>query len=278
MLGLRDAFGVRSFVETGTYIGDTVANLCGDFETLDSIELSPDYYSHATNRLAAQPNVRLTNADSAGGLEIVLKRLPLDPAIIWLDAHYSGGNTAKGHSNTPIEAELNVIAAQPQRNDIILVDDLRLFSQARPGFLQHETMADYPQAHDLVELLNARPPGYDCFALSDALLAIPTKFRDRYSASHLLQALTQSRLDRVGAANLVAIERSITDAAGPECAALVEIPDYLVGQAEYGVAGHYYYWRALVQLGRGEPALAKADADVAARCGVIPDGSLLTKL
>jgi hypothetical protein len=278
VLGLRDAFGVKSFVETGTYLGGTLAKLCDDFDSLDSIELSSDYYAHAMKRFAKQRRVRLTNADSASGLQVVLKRLSLDPAIIWLDAHYSGGNTAKGQSNTPIKIELGVVVAQLQRNDIVLIDDLRLFSQPSPGSLHDETMLGYPLARDLVGFLNSGPLAYDCFALSDALLAVPAKFRDRYTVSPLLPALTQSRLGLVASADLVAVERLIADASGPERDALIEIPDYLARQPDYGVAGHYFYWRALVHLGRGQDTLARADADVAAGCGVIPDGSLLAKL
>lgn len=275
VLGLRDAFDVRSFVETGTYLGDTLAQLHADFASLHSIELNRDYHARAVARFAGQPKIHLINADSASGLQHVLRDLPAEPALIWLDAHYSGGDTARGQSNTPVTSELRAILAHPKRSDLILIDDLRYFWLARPGFLQHEALLGYPSAREIVGLLNSGVRGYDCFALSDALLAIPSDLRQHYVASPLLKALTQSRQGGISETSLARIESSISTAAEPELGALVEIPDYLAGQSEYGLAGHYYYWRALVRMERGEQALARADADVAARCGVIPDGSVL---
>ena len=64
----------------------------------------------------------------------MLSRLSEERALFWLDAHYSGGDTAKGQSNTPVMSELEAILAYSRRNDIILVDDLRYFWTARPGF------------------------------------------------------------------------------------------------------------------------------------------------
>jgi hypothetical protein len=278
VLGLRDAFEVQSFVETGTYLGDTLAQLSGDFHSLHSIELSTDYYARASARFVGQPKIHLVNADSTSGLATALGCLSAERALFWLDAHYSGGDTAKGQSNTPVKSELEAILAHPQRSDIILIDDLRYFWKARPGFLQHEALIGYPSAGEIVQLLKSGTREYDCFALSDALLAIPSNLRRRYTASPLLKALTQSRQWGTVDTDLAGIERVISTAAGPELSALIEIPDYIADQSEYGLAGHYYYWRALLRLERGERGLARADADIAARCGVIPDGSLLAPI
>lgn len=278
VLGLRDTFGLKSFVETGTYLGDTLARLSDDFDELYSIELSPDYYARSSARFAGQANIRLINADSTSGLETVLGRLSKERALFWLDAHYSGGDTAKGESNTPVTSELRAVLSQSQRDDIILIDDLRYFWQAQPGFLQHDALFGYPSVQELIDLLNSEGRQYHCYALSDALLAIPSSLSEVYDASSLLQALTQSRAGLTTEAGLPTIERTIATAPKPELDALVEIPDYLARQSDYGLAGHYYYWRALVRLERGERDLARSDADIARRAGVIPDGSLLASL
>jgi SAM-dependent methyltransferase len=278
VLGLRDAFGVRSFIETGTYLGDTLATLCNDFDSLQSIELSADYHARAELRFKSQPQVQLIKADSTTGLEAAIDRLPSERAIFWLDAHYSGGDTAKGHSNTPVVSELRVILARAERADIILIDDLRTFWNVQPGFLKHSALLGYPPVEDIVRLLNSGARPYDCFTLSDALLAIPSDLRSSYVASPLLQALTRSREGLTVESGLRDVERAIATASEPELSVLLEIPDYLAGQSEYGLGGHYYYWRALARLEHGEQVLAQADANVAARCGVIPEGSRLAQL
>lgn len=276
VLALRDAFNIRRFIETGTYMGDTLDRLHADFDRLDSIELSEQYHAQAMARFAQQPNIHLVNADSADGLKSVL-RLRSGRALIWLDAHFSGGDTAKGTSNTPIESELAAILSYAERNDIILIDDLRYFWQARPGFVLQDTTLGYPSARHVAALLNSGAKKYDCFVLSDALLAIPANLRGAYRASPVLKALTDSRLGLADVSTLDQVETVISSAKESELTALKVIPDYLESQSAYGLGGHYYYWRALVALAAADYAAAQADAVLADKCGVVPPGSLLNR-
>ena len=49
------------------------------------------------------------------------------PALFWLDAHYSGGETAHSKNKaTPIQDELNKILSSEYDN-VILIDDARFF-------------------------------------------------------------------------------------------------------------------------------------------------------
>jgi hypothetical protein len=274
---LRDAFSIQAFVETGTYQGDTLARVCDDFDVLYSIELSESYHSMACARFSQNPKIHLLKGDSSVGLQRVLQDLPPQRALCWLDAHFSGGHTARGASNSPVSPELQAILRYPERSDVILIDDLRYFWQAQPGFSQHDALRGYPSVRDLITLLSSGAREYDCFALSDALLAIPSNLRGKYTPSPLLQALTESRLGPTDATILVEVENLISTATEPELSALSQIPDYLAGQSAYGLAGHYYYWRALVRFARGENASAETDADLASKCGVVPAGSLIAR-
>ena len=56
-----------------------------------------------------------------------LKRIS-EPCLFWLDAHYSGANTAKGDKFSPIMEEVLPILDHKVRNHVILIDDAREFT------------------------------------------------------------------------------------------------------------------------------------------------------
>lgn len=112
------------FVETGTYRGDTVAHLAGLVERAISIELDPTLADLARKRFRSRPHVEIRTGDSAIELPGVVASLD-QPALFWLDGHFSGGPTADSGSS-PILDEIEAIMQSPLQH-VILVDDIRLF-------------------------------------------------------------------------------------------------------------------------------------------------------
>lgn len=129
-LGRRYALPV--LVETGTNFGNTVWSAIGTFKTIYSIELDRALWQSASRRFGNRADVRLRHGDSARELPAVLGELR-EPALFWLDAHYSGDGTARGDDNSPVLQELAAIAAHQVRTHAILIDDARLFS-GRDGY------------------------------------------------------------------------------------------------------------------------------------------------
>jgi hypothetical protein len=274
---LTSAFGLAAFVETGTYRGDTLDALYDDFEQLHSVEIGRALFEAAKARFAGRGKVHLTNADSAIGLAEVLRLSSLPPALLWLDAHYSGAGTAKGAGNTPVLAEVEAILAAKRPSDVILIDDLRCFWTPAAGFRPDDTLPGYPSAADIVAALNKDGENFDCFVLSDALLAIPSARRNAYAATPLLRALSESRIGASGAARTAALEAAISAAEGEELAAIEAIPPYIEGSTAFGLGGHYYYWRALVHGAKGARWQVRADAKIAAKLGATPPTSRLAR-
>ena len=64
--------------------------------------------------------------DSSRVLSEVLPRIT-EPCLFWLDAHHSGGVTARGPVDTPIMAELQLIFDARIPRAVILIDDARCF-------------------------------------------------------------------------------------------------------------------------------------------------------
>jgi hypothetical protein len=114
------------FVETGTHIGNTVeaARVAG-FEKIYTIELSNKFYQDAKTRFAKYSNIKCILGDSSIKLKEVLNELD-EPAVFWLDGHWSMGDTARGDKDVPLYEELSAISKHHIKNHIIMIDDTRL--------------------------------------------------------------------------------------------------------------------------------------------------------
>jgi len=122
---------IRTVIETGTYLGDFVTYLRRDFDMLYSIELSESLYRQAMRRVKNVNNVSLFCGDSSKILPVVLNSISSQCGF-WLDAHASGGITAKGSEETPIQDELRSImehARSRKLDHVILVDDASCFGR-----------------------------------------------------------------------------------------------------------------------------------------------------
>lgn len=123
---LSQKYPVKNIIETGTYMGDMLDELKRLDLDLYSIELDTYYYSRAKNIFRLYSNIHLIQGDSGQQLSKLLKNINAQ-TLFWLDAHFSGGKTARAALDTPIIQELQSIASHHIKNHIILIDDARLF-------------------------------------------------------------------------------------------------------------------------------------------------------
>jgi len=121
-----DRTGIRVFVETGTYLGDTLWASKGIFRELSSIELDRRLYEAACKRFAKYDRIHLFRGDSAEVLPQVLDSIN-EPCLFWLDAHDSGGMTAAYPEKTPIWKELSWILGHLVKGHVLLIDDAPSF-------------------------------------------------------------------------------------------------------------------------------------------------------
>jgi hypothetical protein len=116
---------ISILVETGTYLGDMLYMLAPQFSKLFSVELSEHFYQKAVKRFKGNRKITLLQGDSGTELAKIVPQLN-EPAIFWLDGHYSGGKTALGNKECPIFEELSIIF-ESKYDHVIVVDDARLF-------------------------------------------------------------------------------------------------------------------------------------------------------
>lgn len=126
-----------SFIETGSYLGDTIALVRRLGHKVISIELDPALYAKVQNRFRDDPDVMLIHGDCVAELPNVLQRLAR-PAVLWLDAHHSGGITARGSVDDPILACLAELRDHAVRSHSLLIDDASSFDgrHSRPDLVQ----------------------------------------------------------------------------------------------------------------------------------------------
>lgn len=115
------------FIETGTNQGSTIFAMEPHFNKLYTIELSPYYYANTKSKYTGN-KIQFILGDSATQLEHIFESLNQN-SIIFLDGHYSGGDTAKGSKDCPLVEETTLIAKYCKNDCILVIDDYRLFSK-----------------------------------------------------------------------------------------------------------------------------------------------------
>lgn len=127
------------FVETGTYLGETVDMLLSfdKYKKIYTIELNGQLYSDAVIKYAEEKRVECLQGDSAERLTDIVKKLK-KPATFWLDAHASGELVGGKSGGSPVLDELDIIASSPIKDHTIIIDDCRLFGSTEWSYVKKE--------------------------------------------------------------------------------------------------------------------------------------------
>lgn len=171
ILFLRDAMGLTTFVEGGTYRGGTAKWASDNFDAVFTIENSAEMYAIAQRNLSGIPNIAMLHGDTRKHLPTIVAQH--DNLIYWLDAHWSGGLTYGESDECPILDELAIIF-NSQRNHVILIDDARLFLAPPPSPHQRK---NWPT---LLEIIRSLPADWDCLCHDDVLAIIPPSTQAAY--------------------------------------------------------------------------------------------------
>lgn len=146
----RHAVQGGTFVETGTFFGDTSAFARSFSTRVVTIEPSTELFQAATRRFAGSKiPVEVVNAPSEEALPLLLPKLSGD-VTFWLDGHYSGGITFEGKHHSPLEYELECIGPHVGRlgNLAILIDDIHACG-TNPAYPAIETVLGWAARHGM---------------------------------------------------------------------------------------------------------------------------------
>jgi len=117
-------YQLRTLIETGTYYGEMIAAVKGDFDHVFSIEYDPELARRAARRFAADGWVHILEGDSAKVLPKLLESIS-KPALFWLDAGYWGwADLARDPERLSVEVEAAL--SHPVKGHVVLMDDARM--------------------------------------------------------------------------------------------------------------------------------------------------------
>jgi hypothetical protein len=223
---LRDELNLLDAVETGTYKGGTSALLARHFRRATSIELSPELHRAAVEGLASLQNLTLLLGNSPELLSSLER--PTAGRLFWLDAHWSGLDTAGRENPCPVLDEVEAIGAG-HPDDCLLIDDARLFNSP-----------DWPRLIDVMNRIREIRPDHHVTVVHDLIVAVPRRVRpvvdafSRRAGDATFRAAEEGRLGRRTARiNRVVVHPAFTTLVYPAYVTvmtrLVQIKQRLVG-------------------------------------------------
>lgn len=161
LIQYANKYRLKVLVETGTYYGDMVEAMKNNFDLIYSIELSKKLFDIAKKRFRKASHIELINGDSGKELGKLMNMIG-QPALFWLDGHYSEGVTARGEKDTPIYEELHHIFRN-DRNHVIIIDDARCFG----------TDPAYPTLEELKEFIKSMRENVSISVQDDSIRVTP---------------------------------------------------------------------------------------------------------
>ncbi|MBK2340597.1 hypothetical protein IBE33_03605 [Francisella philomiragia] len=168
---LQRLMGLTVFVEGGTFKGGTAKQMSQYFSKVYTIEKSDVMYNEAEQNLKDISNITMLKGDTREHLKDILDNN--DNILFWLDAHWSGGDTYGEKDECPLIEELGIIFDYPNKNQVILIDDARLFLAPPPyphNFNNWQSMKD---------IFNILPIDWSFIEYEDVIYLYPVNIEDK---------------------------------------------------------------------------------------------------
>ncbi|MEI6490955.1 MAG: hypothetical protein WCO94_00280 [Verrucomicrobiota bacterium] len=171
---LREALCASVFVETGTFQGDTTAEMQDTFSRIYTAELSEELASRARIRFSDSPSTTVVQGESPQFLLSLKASFCGEPVLYWLDAHWCAGSGTAGEvSQCPLLDELAALKPLNERS-AVLIDDARLFLSPPPA--PHE-ISKWPRFDEILSRVREVAPAHEISVLNDVIVVAPSVAR-----------------------------------------------------------------------------------------------------
>jgi len=193
VLLLKRHLNVSTFVETGTFKGETAAWASHHFKKVITIENSKIYFDEAKTTHKDLHNVEFLFGDSRSVIKDILGQI-LEPAIFWLDAHWCGLDSEGSNDQCPIIEEIKLIGSTGIKH-CIFIDDARFFLSPPPLPNRIEL---WPTIDQLCTAIRSISKSYYIVVFEDVIIG--THERTRPLVSEYCQEINTRSLQQHGTA------------------------------------------------------------------------------
>lgn len=152
--------GARTLVEAGTYRGVTAARCARVFERVYTVELDKALAAEAARYLTKCRNVEAIQGDALVIVPAILARQDVDDVLVFLDGHFSAGETALGDFSEPAVEEIRLLGKYRSKIRGIIIDDFRGF-----GIFEN-----WPTKSALLAALEEHFPAFDVMIHLDQVI------------------------------------------------------------------------------------------------------------
>lgn len=122
ILNLQEKHGLKTFVESGTSVGEMVEAVRWDFQEVYSLENDTDSYISKIRRFVGARNVFFLHGNNVALMRNLLPKLP-PPCFFWLNAHFETREVDIEDVVTTLADELHAISQHEFKSqDVILID------------------------------------------------------------------------------------------------------------------------------------------------------------
>jgi glycosyltransferase involved in cell wall biosynthesis len=172
---LKEVLPINTLVETGTFRGDTVAEMQPYFNKVVSIELSETLSNEAVKRFKNNKHVKIMHGNSIDALSDIYPEIQAEAVLYWLDAHWCVANDTAGESSQcPLIGELQAIGVLNTQS-VVLIDDARLF--LAPPLAPHE-ISQWPSFNQIVVQLMSMSKKHEFMVVNDVIAFFPIQAKD----------------------------------------------------------------------------------------------------
>ena len=172
MKAVKQAYRVETFIETGTYKGETALWAAQQYQQVITCEASFEIFHQAHETFSEYDNIDHRYGHSLETLQKILSDLS-GPAIYWIDSHWSVEQTYGENDECPLLDELQIILTHSSES-FLFVDDARYFCTPPPR--PHNPKA-WPNLQEIFEVVNNLSDAY-LTLYEDCIVIVPAEAKD----------------------------------------------------------------------------------------------------
>lgn len=170
---IKENFNINTFVETGTYKGETAIWASSLFDKVFTIEYSKQFYNETKSKYIKAKNIEFIFGDSRQELQKLLPNI--GQSIIWLDAHWCSLGSYGETDQCPLLKELELINKY-EKDHFILIDDARFFITPPP--LPH-SLDFFPDISTIIKTITSKREQY-IIIYEDVIIIVPKLAKEKF--------------------------------------------------------------------------------------------------